>query len=321
MKLSVLDGSAINPGDLSWKRLEQFGELIVHNGYTDCVDELVRRAGDADIIIGDNGDFHPGLLEACPNIKFVAIAATGYDRVDLETARRRGIVVSNVPNYSTASVSQYAFSLLLELCGHVSFYSQQVHQGLWHEHVEYCVTDYKLIELAGKTIGIIGLGRISRAVGKIATAFGMKVLAYNPSQCDEGREIAEYVELDELLSRSDVISLHCKLNADTKGIINRESIAKMKDGVIIINNSRGSLIVSADLAQALRTGKVYAAGLDVVDGEPISSDDPLLTAPRCLITPHISWMPADCRQRVIDITEDNIRAFLNGKPQNVVNCL
>ena len=227
----------------------------------------------------------------------------------------------NVPNYGTHSVSQYAISLLLEICGNVAFYSDAVHNGKWFEIWNHCVGEHRLIGLEGKTMGIIGFGNIGRSVGTIARALGMKVLAYNRSRCAEGEAIAEYVSLDELLERSDVISLHTPLTEATKHIINKESIAKMKDGVIIINNGRGPLVDSAALADALHSGKVYAAGIDVVEGEPNIWDNPLLKAPRCLITPHISWLPKESRQKILDITEANIQAFLDGKPQNVVNGL
>ena len=234
-------------------------------------------------------------------------------------AREKGIPVSNVPTYGTASVAQFAIALLLEICGHAAHHSDAVHAGRWAESGEWTFWDYPMIELAGKTMGIIGFGRIGQNVGRIAKALGMNVIAFNRSRSAEGAEIAEYVELDELLHRADVISLHCPLFPETRGIINRETISKMKDGVIIINNSRGPLVVEQDLADALNSGKVYAAGLDVVSSEPISADNPLLKAKNCLITPHISWAPKESRQRIMDCTVENIRAFQAGKPQNVVN--
>lgn len=319
MKLCVVDGSTVNPGDLSYSQFEKFGELRVCNSHTRSLEEVVRRVGDADIVIGDGPDLPPGLTDACPNVKLVCVMATGYDASDIEGARKNGVPVCNVPSYGTYSVSQYAISLLLEICGHVSFYSQSVHEGKWFEVWDHCIGEHKLIELAGKTMGVIGFGNIGRAVGSVAKALGMKVLAYNRSRCSEGEAIADYVSLDELFEKSDVISLHAPLTETTRHIINAESIAKMKDGVIIINNGRGPLVDSAALAEALHSGKVYAAGLDVIEGEPDVWSNPLLSAPRCLITPHISWLPRESRQRILDITEENIRRFLAGEPQNVVN--
>ena len=319
MKLCVVDGSTVNLGDLSYRQFEKFGELTVFNSHTRSLEEVIRRVGDADIVIGDGPDLPPGLTDACPNVKLICVMATGYDASDIEGARKNGVPICNVPSYGTYSVSQYAISLLLEICGSVAFYSKNVHEGKWFEVWDECVGGHKLIELSGKTMGIIGFGNIGRAVGAIAKAMGMRVLAYNRSRCAEGEAIGEYVSLDTLFAESDVISLHTPLTEATRHIVNAESIAKMKDGVIIINNGRGPLVDSQALADALHSGKVYAAGLDVIEGEPDVWNNPLLKAPRCLITPHISWLPADSRQRIPDITEENIRRFLAGDPQNVVN--
>ena len=281
--------------------------------------EVIRRIGDAEIVVANKSPISRRVLDACPNAKYITIQATGYDPIDYVYAREKGIPVSNVPTYGTASVAQFAIALLLEICGHAAHHSDAVHAGRWAESGEWTFWDYPMIELAGKTMGIIGFGRIGQNVGRIAKALGMNVIAFNRSRSAEGAEIAEYVELDELLHRADVISLHCPLFPETRGIINRETISKMKDGVIIINNSRGPLVVEQDLADALNSGKVYAAGLDVVSSEPISADNPLLKAKNCLITPHISWAPKESRQRIMDCTVENIRAFQAGKPQNVVN--
>ena len=319
MKLTVIDGHTMNPGDLSWKQYEKFGQLQVFEHSTDDEDEVIRRIGDAEIVIANKSKVTRRVIDACPNIRYIAVQATGYDPIDYVYAREKGIPVSNVPAYGTASVAQFAIALLLELCGHVGHHDQAVHQGKWAECGDWCFWDYPMIELAGKTMGIIGFGRIGQAVGRIAAALGMKVLAYNRSRSESGEKIAEYVALDELLARSDVISLHCPAFPETVNIINKETIAKMKDGVMLINNSRGALVVEQDLADALNSGKVAAAAVDVVRGEPISKDNPLLHAKNCLITPHISWAPRESRQRIMDCTEANIRAFLEGKPQNVVN--
>ena len=319
MKLTVIDGYTMNPGDLSWEQYEKFGELRVFDHYTGDEEEVIRRIGDAEIVIANKSKVTRRVIDACPNIRFIAVQATGYDPIDYVYAREKGIPVSNVPAYGTDSVAQFAIALLLEICGHAGHHDQAVHQGKWAACGDWCFWDYPMIELSGKTMGIIGFGRIGQAVGRIASALGMKVLAYNRSRSESGAKIAQYVELDELLERADVISLHCPAFPETVGIINRDTIAKMKDGVILINNSRGALIVEQDLADALNSGKVAAAALDVVSSEPIREDNPLLRAKNCLITPHISWAPKESRQRIMDCTEENIRCFLAGKPQNVVN--
>lgn len=319
MKLTVIDGYTMNPGDLSWEQYEKFGELRVFDHYTGDEEEVIRRIGDAEIVIANKSKVTRRVIDACPNIRFIAVQATGYDPIDYVYAREKGIPVSNVPAYGTDSVAQFAIALLLEICGHAGHHDQAVHQGKWAACGDWCFWDYPMIELSGKTMGIIGFGRIGQAVGRIASALGMKVLAYNRSRSESGAKIAQYVELDELLECADVISLHCPAFPETVGIINRDTIAKMKDGVILINNSRGALVVEQDLAEALNSGKVAAAALDVVSSEPIREDNPLLRAKNCLITPHISWAPKESRQRIMDCTEENIRCFLAGKPQNVVN--
>ena len=319
MKISVIDGYTENPGDLSWDGLRTLGNVVIYDHSTKDEAEIIRRIGDAEIVVANKSPISRRVLDACPNAKYITIQATGYDPIDYVYAREKGIPVSNVPTYGTASVAQFAIALLLEICGHAAHHSDAVHAGRWAESGEWTFWDYPMIELAGKTMGIMGFGRIGQNVGRIAKALGMNVIAFNRSRSTEGAEIAEYVELDELLHRADVISLHCPLFPETRGIINRETISKMKDGVIIINNSRGPLVVEQDLADALNSGKVYAAGLDVVSSEPISADNPLLKAKNCLITPHISWAPKESRQRIMDCTVENIRAFQAGKPQNVVN--
>ena len=319
MKISVIDGYTENPGDLSWDGLRTLGDVVIYDHSTRDEAEIIRRIGDAEIVVANKSPISRRVLDACPNAKYITIQATGYDPIDYVYALEKGIPVSNVPTYGTASVAQFAIALLLEICGHAAHHSDAVHAGRWAESGEWTFWDYPMIELAGKTMGIIGFGRIGQNVGRIAKALGMNVIAFNRSRSAEGAEIAEYVELDELLHRADVISLHCPLFPETRGIINRETISKMKDGVIIINNSRGPLVVEQDLADALNSGKVYAAGLDVVSSEPISADNPLLKAKNCLITPHISWAPKESRQRIMDCTVENIRAFQAGKPQNVVN--
>ena len=318
MKICVLNDSYFNFGDLSWDALTEFGEVSIFHTHADSMDEYKRRALDADIIVGDQ-PMPRELIAVSRKLRYITLTATGFDGVDTAFARERGVAVSNVPSYGTTSVSQFAIALLMEVCSHTEYFDGCLRQGHWRDCGAEGAGEHRLIELAGKTMGVIGFGRIGRAVGAVAKALGMNVIAYNRSRGPEGEAIAEYVPLDELFARADVISLHCPANAATIGIINRDSIAKMKDGVIIINNGRGSLIRSADLAEALESGQVWAAGLDVVEHEPIPADDPLLRAPHCIITPHISWLPKESRQRIVDCTVENIRAFLAGTPQNVVN--
>ena len=258
-------------------------------------------------------------MEACPKLQYISVLATGYNIVDVLSARERGIPVSNVPTYGTTAVGQFAVALLLEICHHVAHHSDAVHAGRWEQNPDWCFWDYPLIELAGKTMGIVGFGRIGQTTGRIAKAMGMTVLAAGSRPTDAGREIAEYVDRDTLFAKSDVVVLHCPLFPETAGMIDRESIAKMKPGVILINNSRGGLIVEQDLADALNDGRVYAAGLDVVSTEPIRADNPLLGAKNCFITPHISWAPKEARERIMDCTAQNLQSFLAGAPVNVVN--
>lgn len=317
-KIVILEGYTENPGDLSWSGFEALGELTVYDRVSK--EEIVARIGDADIVYNNKLPITRAVIEACPNLKFIGVLATGYNCVDVAAAKEHGIVVCNIPTYGTAAVGQFAMALLLEICHHIGHHSEAVAAGRWETSPDWCFWDYPLIELAEKTMGIIGFGRIGQTTGRIAQAMGMKVLAYdsykNPAL---ESDTCKFVELDELLRSSDVIALHCPLFPETEGIINKNTIAKMKDGVIILNNSRGPLIVEQDLADALNSGKVYAAGLDVVSTEPILGDNPLLRAKNCIITPHISWAPKESRQRLMDIAVENLRQYLNGTPVNVVN--
>ena len=320
MKIVVLDGYTENPGDLSWAPLEALGEVTVYDR-TSYVEApiIAERIGDAEIVVMNKTPISKETIDKCPNLKAIAVLATGYNVVDYNYAKEKGIPVMNVPTYGTASVSQFSIALLLEICHHIGHHSKSVHDGNWANNVDWCYWDYPLIELGGKTIGIIGFGRIGQAEGRIAKALGMNVLAYDLYPNDSGKAIAEYVDLDTLLSKADVISLHCNLTPENTGMINKENIAKMKDGVILINNARGQLINEQDVADALNSGKIGAAGLDVVYTEPIKADNPLLKAKNCIITPHISWAPKESRQRIMDITANNVKSFLDGNPVNVVN--
>ena len=317
MKIVILDGYCENPGDLSWESLEALGELTVYD--RTAPEDVIARIGDADIVYTNKTPIPETAFAACPNIKLVSVLATGYNIVDCAAARKRGIPVCNVPGYSTASVAQLTFALLLELCHHVGHHSDAVHAGRWTSSKDFCFWDYPLVELDGKTLGIIGFGTIGRAVGKIARAMGMQVLATGSRPTEEGRQIAEYVELEELLQRSDVISLHCPLFPATAGIINKDNITKMKDGAMLINTARGGVIVEQDVTDALNSGKLAGAAMDVVSAEPIAADNPLLQAKNCIITPHIAWAPLEARQRIMSISTDNLKAFLAGAPIHVVN--
>jgi glycerate dehydrogenase len=316
MKIVVLDGYAENPGDLSWDGIGRFGELTVYDRTEHGnIDEIAQRLGDAEIVLINKVPVDESVLDACPSIRYIGVLATGYNVVDVAECARRGITVTNVPDYGSQAVAQFAMGLLLEICHHIGHHDRAVHDGAWQSAPDFCFWDYPLIELAGKTLGIVGLGRIGLCTAKMAAAMGMKVIASSPH---ETQEDIEYVSLDELYRRADVISLHCPQRADTAGMINRESIAKMKDGVILINTSRGGLIAEQDLADALNSGKVSAAGLDVVGTEPIRSDNPLLGAKNCIITPHIAWAARASRQRLMDIAVENLEMYLKGTPINVV---
>ncbi|MEG0944535.1 MAG: D-2-hydroxyacid dehydrogenase [Angelakisella sp.] len=317
MKIVVLEGYTENPGDLSWEGFEALGELTVYD--RSPAETLVERIGDADVVIMNKMPITAEIMDRCKNIKYIGVLATGYNVVDTAAAKERGIVVCNIPTYGTTAVAQYVFALLLEICHHVGHHSNSVHEGRWTNSKDWCYWDYPLIELAGKTLGIIGFGRIGQNTAVIAKAMGMNVLAFDEYPNETGRSLADYVPLDELLAKSDVISLHCPLLPSTQGMIGKENIAKMKDGVIIINTSRGPLIVESDLAEALQSGKVYGAAVDVVSTEPITANNPLLSCKNCLITPHIAWAPKESRARLMQIAVENLAAFAKGQPVNVVN--
>ena len=320
MKIVVLDGYTENPGDLSWEGFEKLGELTVYDRTpANDEDEIIRRIGDAEIVILNKTKITRRVIENSPSIKYLGILATGYNNVDGVAARERGIPFTNIPTYGTAAVGQFAIALLLEICHRIGHHDQAVKKGRWESCPDFCFWDYPLIELAGKTLGIIGLGRIGKATARIAGALGMNVIAYDIVQTEEGAKLAQYVTQDELYARSDVVSLHCPLFPETEGMINKESIAKMKDGAIVINTARGPLIREQDLADALNSGKLYAAGTDVVSVEPIRPENPLLTAKNCYITPHIAWAAKESRSRLMDIAVNNLKAFFDGNPVNVVN--
>lgn len=320
MKLVVLDGYTLNPGDLSWEGIEQFGELVVYDRTKICNNEIIKNIGDADIVFTNKTPIPKEVLNQAPNLKYIGVLATGYNIIDVETAKSKGIVVANVPGYSTKSVAQFTMALLLEMCHHIGEHSKAVFDGQWSKSLDFCFWNSPLIELEGKTMGIIGFGEIGQATAKLAQAFGLNILFHNRSNKSElETETCKQVGLDDLLKSSDVISLHCPLTDATQGLINKSSITKMKKGVMIVNTSRGGLIVENDLKEALNSEKVAGAAVDVVSTEPIKADNPLLQAKNCIITPHIAWAPKESRNRMMKTTVENLKAFLEGKPENVVN--
>lgn len=315
MKIVVLDGEALNPGDLSWQCLEAFGSVTVYPRTTST--ELLPRLAGAQIALVNKVPLTAETIRLCPELRLICCLSTGYNVVDIHAARELGIPVCNVPDYSTHAVSQFTMALLLELCHRIGHHDARVHEGAWAACPNFCFWDTPQMELAGKTMGIIGYGRIGQAVGRIAAAMGMEVLAYSRTRRPEFAET--YVELDELLARSDVISLHCPLFPETTRLINENTISKMKDGALLLNTSRGDVIDEAAVAEALRTGKLGGAAMDVVTREPISPANPLLHAPNCILTPHMAWAPVETRQRILDTTVRSIQGFLNGHSVNVVN--
>ncbi len=317
MKIVVLDGYTLNPGDLDWNALAAFGELSVHERTEASL--VVERIGDAEIVLTNKTPLTSDTIRRCPALRYIGVLATGYNIVDVVAAKSAGVVVTNIPTYGTDAVSQFAFALLLEVCHHVGSHSSSVLEGEWSRSKDWCYWHHPLIELAGKTLGVIGFGRIGQRTGEIARAFGMRVLAHdefqNPAFEKEG---ISYATLDRLLAESDVVSLHCPLTEKTRGMINRDSIARMKDGAILINTSRGPLVDEPALAEALDSGKLLGAAVDVVSTEPIRPDNPLLKARNMLITPHIAWAPRESRAMLLDIAVENIRVFLAGSPRNTV---
>ena len=317
MKIVILDGYTENPGDLSWKGMEDLGKLTVYDRTP--AENIISRIGDAEAVITNKTPITKETIDQCPNIRYIGVLATGYNVIDVEYAKEKGIIVSNIPTYGTTAVAQMTMAMLLEVCHHVGAHSEAVKSGEWTNNPDWCFWNYPLVELAGKTFGVIGFGRIGQASAKLAKAFGMRILAYDEYPNDAGREIGEYVSLDVLLSQSDVISLHCPLFPSTQGIINKDTIRRMKTGAVLINTSRGPLVVENDLAEALNNGKLAFAALDVVSTEPIKEDNPLLKCSNCILTPHIAWAPKESRQRLMDIAVDNLKQFLSGNPVNVVN--
>lgn len=319
MKIAVLDAYTTHATDLNWNWLAHYGQYDVFDRTdVDNTQEIIDRIGEAEIAITNKTPIGEEVMSACANLKLVCVLATGYNIIDLQAARKNNVIICNVPAYSTMSTSQYAIALLLELTNHIGLHNEAVHNGEWENSKDFCFWKEPIIELSDKTMGIIGLGAIGSQTAKTAKALGMNVVVYTPHPKEDWKGFVDFIDLDELFSRSDVIVLHCVLNDDTKEIINAQSIAQMKDGVLIINNGRGPLINEVDLATALNDGKVAGAAVDVVSTEPITSNNPLLKAKNCIITPHISWTSKECRERIMQITEENIKSYISGKPINTV---
>ena len=318
MKIVVLDKPRENPGEIDWSDLYELGEVEMNERVPQ--NEALAHIKDADIIMLNKTNLTEDMLKQCRNLKMISVIATGYNTVDVAAAKKFGVPVANVPSYGTEGIGQHAFALLMEITNHIGYHDSEVRKGRKAGPEDWCFWDYPSIELENKTMGIVGAGRIGQIMARGAQAFGMKVLAYDTyKNPDLESDTFRYCELDRLLENSDVISLHCPLFPETENMINRQTIDKMKDGVIIINNSRGALVDEQALADALNSGKVYAAGLDTVRNEPIAADNPLLKAKNCFITPHISWTAVEGRQRLATYSIDNVRAFLSGKPKNIVN--
>lgn len=318
MKIVVLDGYTLNPGDLSWDGIRKFGDLQVYERTPPH--QIVERCKDAEIIFSNKTPVSRETLEQLPELKYIGVLATGYNVIDIDYAKERGVVVTNVPGYGTASVVQMTFALLLELCQHVQKHSDSVFQGDWAASPDFCYWKYPLVELEGKTIGIIGFGRIGKKVADVATAFGMNVLGSARHHSDQShRKNFSWAELPELLSNSDVVSIHCPLFPETKGLINKNSLSQMKNSAFLLNTSRGPIVVDEDLAEALNTGVIAGAGIDVLSVEPPSTSNPLFKAKNCLITPHIAWATKEARSRLMETVEKNLSSYLNGEQVNVIN--
>lgn len=318
MKIVILDGYTLNPGDLSWDELKKYGDVVIFDRTP--ADKVAERAEGAEVIFTNKTPVGEEALNQLPSLRYIGVLATGYNIVNTEAAKAKGIIVANVPGYGTASVVQMTFALLLELCLHVQRHSDAVREGKWSRSADFCFWDYPLVELAGKTLGIIGFGNIGRQVGDVATAFGMKIIGNSRHRTDQShRRNFKWDEIAELLQESDVVSIHCPLSPETKGLINKESLKSMKSSAFLINTSRGPIIVDEDLADALSNNVIAGAGIDVLSVEPPSKNNPLFSAKNCIITPHIAWATKEARARLMDITVSNLSAFLQGNPVNVVN--
>jgi len=320
MKIVILDGYTLNPGDLSWDELKKLGDVTIYDRTS--ADKVVERAEGAEAIFTNKTPVSEEAINQLSSLKYIGVLATGYNIINTEAAKAKGIVVANVPGYGTASVVQMTFALLLELCLNVQRHSDSVRDGKWARSVDFCFWDYPLVELAGKTMGIIGYGSIGQKVGDVATAFGMNIIGNSRRWTDQShRSNFRWAEIPELLQQSDVVSIHCPLFAETKGLINKESLQSMKRSAFLLNTSRGPIVVDQDLADALNNGVIAGAGIDVLSAEPPSKDNPLFTAKNCIITPHIAWATKEARARLMATTVSNLSAFIGGNPVNVVNTM
>lgn len=317
MKIVVMDGNGVNPGDISWEKIEQFGQLTVYPRTTP--EEVLDHVGDAEIVLTNKTVFDAEIISRLTNTKYIGVLATGYNVVDLKAAREHGIVVTNIPAYSTDSVAQMTFAHILNVTNRVDHYARASREGEWSRCPDFCYWDQPLMELSGKTIGIVGLGHIGMKVARIARDFGMDVFALTSKDATSLPEGIQKTTLDGILGASDIISLHCPLTNSTREIINAESLAKMRKGTILVNTGRGPLVNEADVAAALHTGHLAAYCADVMCSEPPSFDNPLFQEPNAFITPHVAWATVEARLRLMDIAEGNIKAFLSGNPVNVVN--
>lgn len=318
-RIVVLDGYTLNPGDISWSGLEEFGDVTVHDRTPE--DAIIERASGARFVLTNKTPLSSGTLAALPDLAYIGVLATGYNVVDVAAAAERGVVVTNVPTYGTDSVAQHATALLLELVRRPAIHADAVRRGDWSRSVDWCFTLAPIVELSGKTLGVIGIGRIGRAFARICAAMGMKVIAHDefPPGPDElaGLEV-EFTDVDDVFRRADVVTLHCPLTPATEHLVNAERLALMRADAYVINTSRGPLVDSRALAAALAAGTIAGAGLDVLDEEPPPSTNPLLTAPNCIVTPHIAWYARASRQRLMDSAVENLRAFVSGTPVNTV---
>lgn len=318
MNIVVLDGYTLNPGDISWEGIEKLGDITIYDRTP--VDKVIERSAGAEVIFTNKTPVSEEAINELTSLKFIGVLATGYNIVNTEAAKAKGVIVSNVPGYGTNSVVQMTIALLLELCLRVQRHSDAVMEGKWARSSDWCFWDYPLVELSGKTMGIIGFGRIGRQVGDVATAFGMNIVGNSRHWTDQSqRKNFRWAEVPELLAQSDVVSIHCPLFPETKGLINKESLMTMKKTAFLLNTSRGPIVVDEDLAEALNSEVIAGAGIDVLSVEPPSADNPLFKAKNCIITPHIAWATKEARIRLMDITVSNLSAFINGNPVNVVN--
>lgn len=317
MKIVVLDGYAANPGDLSWDMLKTLGECTIYDRTSP--NEVKERAYDAEAILTNKVILKDEQLAQLPNLKYIGVLATGYNTVDIESAKKRGIIVTNIPSYSTPSVAQMVFAHILNIASQVKHHSDEVKKGRWTNSQDFCFIDSPLLELRGKKIGLVGLGNIGYNTARIAIGFGMEVYAYTSKSVFQLPPEIKKLDLDGIFRECDIVSLHCPLTQETRGLVNKARLELMRPSSIIINTGRGPLIVEQDLADALNSGRIYAAGLDVLSSEPPKADNPLLTAKNCFITPHIAWATAEARERLMSIAIENVKSYIAGNPTNVVN--